>query len=266
MQSLFPRFYIGDIHGCADELRSLLQFIEEFCLVQNIKPQVTFLGDLTDRGPRSMQAVELVDRSVKSWAGSLCLRGNHDDAFLRHVATRCNTPDANQWLDDFCGLTTLASYSTDLRRSVIFPYMESRFSHHLTLLMVAKSCSMDGPFFACHAGIRPGVALKDQTHFDLTWIRNEFLEHVDASMTPVIHGHSIMGERPVVTENRISIDTGCFATGRLTACFVDDRTPGLRFFQAQRDRVDEVEPVLLDRNCGTVFDRLPELFATKKAA
>jgi serine/threonine protein phosphatase 1 len=266
VRGIFPRFYIGDVHGCAEELRRLLSFIETFCDENSVAPQVTFLGDLIDRGPRSMQAVECVRRTLRAWPGSLTLRGNHDDLFLANIASRAQGEHGEAWLYLEGGVETLLSYDTDTRRGVIFPLIETLYAEHISLLRNTKSFSVDGPFLACHAGVKPGVPISEQTHFDLTWIREEFLEHVDANMMPVIHGHSPIGERPVVTENRISLDTGCFSTGLLTACFVDERNRSLRFFQATKFGAKEVEPALLDRNLGTVYDRLDELFSVAEAA
>ncbi len=267
MNSIFPRFYIADIHGCAEELRRLLAFVETFCVHNDVAPQVTFLGDLVDRGPRSMQAVECVKRTLQTWHGSSLLRGNHDDLFLWNIQHRApDDEDGRKWLYLNGGLDTLLSYDTDTHRSVVFPLIESRHADHIALLRSAKSCSIDGPFIACHAGVKPGVPMAKQSHFDLTWIREEFLDNVDGDAVPVIHGHSIVGERPVVTENRISIDTGCYVTGLLTACYIDDRNQSLRFFQASKHGVEEVEPELLDRDFGTIYNRLPDLFSIAQAA
>ena len=65
-------------------------------------------------------------------------------------------------------------------------------------------------------GSGPGVALEEQKPSDLCWIRDDFLNHRDSFGKMVVHGHSItedVDERP----NRIGIDTGAFASGRLTA-------------------------------------------------
>jgi serine/threonine protein phosphatase 1 len=51
---------------------------------------------------------------------------------------------------------------------------------------------------------------------DLCWIRHEFLDHRDSFGRIVVHGHSITEDVDIRT-NRIGIDTGAFATGRLTA-------------------------------------------------
>ena len=69
-----------------------------------------------------------------------------------------------------------------------------------------------------HAGIRPGIALKDQEEDDLLWIRDEFLDwKEDFGGLIVVHGHTVFEGKPGITGNRIGIDTGAYYTGQLTA-------------------------------------------------
>jgi serine/threonine protein phosphatase 1 len=65
---------------------------------------------------------------------------------------------------------------------------------------------------------------------DLLWIRNEFLNSDLAYEKMVIHGHS-PNEWPEVKPNRVNIDTGAFATGRLT-CLVIEGGRGRFLFTA----------------------------------
>ena len=74
-----------------------------------------------------------------------------------------------------------------------------------------------------HAGIRPGVALDDQVADDLLWIRGPFLSSDADFGQVVIHGHTITDD-PEIRHNRIGIDTGAFATGRLTCLVLEDDT------------------------------------------
>ena len=69
-----------------------------------------------------------------------------------------------------------------------------------------------------HAGVRPGVPLSGQHEQDLLWIREDFLLHEGDFGKIVIHGHTPVME-PDIRSNRINIDTGAYATGRLT-CLV----------------------------------------------
>jgi serine/threonine protein phosphatase 1 len=60
------------------------------------------------------------------------------------------------------------------------------------------------------------------------WIRSEFLDSNADHGKVVVHGHSISAE-PIVRENRIGIDTGAFASGRLTCLRLEGATQ--RFLQ-----------------------------------
>ena len=77
-----------------------------------------------------------------------------------------------------------------------------------------------GDFFFAHAGVRPGVELSRQTENDLLWIRDEFLSSTEDFGKIVIHGHTPTREIDVAP-NRINIDTGAFATGRLTRLVIE---------------------------------------------
>jgi bis(5'-nucleosyl)-tetraphosphatase (symmetrical) len=65
------RWAIGDIQGCCDELEELLQRIR----FSTDRDQLWFVGDLVNRGPRSLHTLRLV-RSLRE--NALCVLGNHD--------------------------------------------------------------------------------------------------------------------------------------------------------------------------------------------
>ena len=73
-----------------------------------------------------------------------------------------------------------------------------------------------GDYLFVHAGIKPGVPLEAQTTEYLRWMREPFISYKGDHGWCVVHGHTIT-EDVVVTPNRIGIDTGGFASGRLTA-------------------------------------------------
>jgi serine/threonine protein phosphatase 1 len=60
--------------------------------------------------------------------------------------------------------------------------------------------------------------ITEQSEDDLPWIREDFLLCEDHFGKVVVHGHTPVLE-PDVRPNRINIDTGAYATGRLT-CLV----------------------------------------------
>jgi serine/threonine protein phosphatase 1 len=63
--------------------------------------------------------------------------------------------------------------------------------------------------------------LELQSDEDLLWIRSEFLDSQIDFGRIVVHGHTPVRE-PQVLANRINIDTGAFATGRLTCIVLED--------------------------------------------
>jgi serine/threonine protein phosphatase 1 len=86
-----------------------------------------------------------------------------------------------------------------------------------------KSSYSCGDFFFVHAGVKPGVALAKQRDEDLLWIRDEFLLYEDEYEKIVVHGHTPV-EVADVRFNRINIDTGAYATGRLTCLAIEGDT------------------------------------------
>jgi serine/threonine protein phosphatase 1 len=76
------------------------------------------------------------------------------------------------------------------------------------------------PYFFCHAGVRPHVALAAQAEEDLMWIRYEFLNSDSDHGAVIVHGHTPVREAEV-RPNRICVDTGAYASGVLTAAVLE---------------------------------------------
>lgn len=94
---------------------------------------------------------------------------------------------------------------------------------HTKFLASLKTSLTIGRYFLCHAGVRPGVALERQREEDLLWIRDEFLNSRMDFGKIVVHGHTPVAE-PEALPNRINIDTGAFATGRLTCVVLEGKS------------------------------------------
>jgi serine/threonine protein phosphatase 1 len=95
---------------------------------------------------------------------------------------------------------------------------------HFKFLASLKTSIITEKYFLCHAGVRPGIPLERQSIEDLLWIRDEFLKSAMDFGKIVVHGHT-PSERPEVLRNRINIDTGAFATGRLTCIVLESAEP-----------------------------------------
>jgi serine/threonine protein phosphatase 1 len=99
-----------------------------------------------------------------------------------------------------------------------------------------------------HAGIQPNVPLEEQRSFDIRWIRDEFLFSRADHGRIVVHGHTITrSELPEVRSNRIALDTGSFATGKLASARFG-RDGSTHFFMAEAAdgciRIGPVEPAM----------------------
>lgn len=256
-------FFVGDIHGRSDLLLEMLDFIEATASGFSSDPQVIFLGDIVDRGIDSCGSMEAVHETLVRWPASRLVISNHDDMFLDVIEGRMSEAKQKFWLDRCGGWQTCASYDPSGELNAAMEAIRSRFPHHVKMLRQASPLLRVGEFVACHAGINGWLPIDEQDRHDLMWITDGFLDRVDDSMPPVVHGHTPMGDLPVVTENRISIDTGAHDTGRLTAFFVDRVDQKYDFYQTSpAGPVQSVAPLVHNRGRGSLLDRMAKLLAT----
>jgi len=75
---------IGDIHGDLEHLERVIAKLPAL----DVEDTIVFMGDYVDRGPSSRQVVEFVRHGIKkrTKAKIVCLRGNHEDGWLRVIA------------------------------------------------------------------------------------------------------------------------------------------------------------------------------------
>lgn len=212
---------VGDIHGMAHVLKFLLQHLENEFSPEDA--QFVFLGDIIDRGPDSLPAVNQVCRIIETFRGSVMILGNHD-FFLRNLINLSLARDEeDRWLAQG-GLNTLESYGLDDSDLIAAGKVLRRIRpKHVTLFQNAVSHFETENHFFVHAGVDPAVPLSEQLAHDMMWIRKGFLDHTAPFQKMVVHGHSITpSELPEVHSNRIAIDTGSYRTGRITAAIFDN--------------------------------------------
>ena len=217
-------YAIGDVHGRLDLLAEMHARIAAD--IMRLKPadwRIVHLGDYVDRGPQSGGVLEFLIRQSAADRRVLALAGNHDIGFLDFLAM----PDPGGLFALYGGVQTARSYGVELHLGDPLAF-RSGFraldaavprSHRDFLGTLERSASF-GDFFFCHAGIRPGVALDRQDPLDLIWIRGDFHRHRELFPKVVVHGHTPVAE-PEILPNRVNVDTGAFASGRLTALVID---------------------------------------------
>ena len=79
---------IGDVHGCLDELKELINKLE-----LSSTDNLFFIGDLIDKGPDSVGVVKYVYELSKLYSTVLIL-GNHEEKFLRFLYNKVNNKKA----------------------------------------------------------------------------------------------------------------------------------------------------------------------------
>jgi serine/threonine protein phosphatase 1 len=217
-------YAIGDIHGCSDLLDRIVNEINRDLERHPIRECLAVtLGDYVDRGPDSRGVLDRLARNPFPMR-YVALKGNHEQMFESFLSD----PSVGYDWRRFGGLETLHSYGVAVAPLMIGQGFEeaSRMlqervpEQHLTFLSSLKMSISIGKYFLCHAGVRPGIPLEHQSARDLMWIRDEFLTSKMSFGKIVVHGHTPV-EQPELLPNRINIDTGAFATGRLTCVILE---------------------------------------------
>ncbi|MDO9440132.1 MAG: metallophosphoesterase family protein [Beijerinckiaceae bacterium] len=230
-------YCIGDVHGRSDLLKRCRTHIETDLARRPVGHSMTImLGDYIDRGPDSRGVLDIL--TSEPFPNDLvALRGNHEQILLDFLE---DPAVLNHWR--LCGgLEALHSFGVPMQEVARGRgYLEARDrlldlmpDAHLRFIQETAASGEIGGYFFCHAGVMPGVELHEQREEDLLWIRQPFLDHSLPFGKIVIHGHTAT-ERPELRANRIGIDTGAYATGRLTCLVLEGEEAG--FLLPRQDR------------------------------
>ncbi|MBW4329682.1 serine/threonine protein phosphatase [Stakelama sp. CBK3Z-3] len=214
-------YAIGDIHGRFDLLEELLAKIDaDHASRGDMRRTLIFLGDLMDRGPDSAKVIDRLIALHREQPDTRFLMGNHEEIMLLALEGK---REALKLFSRIGGDETLASYGVSHAEIFHADYDEYGAllqsavpAEHQSFLEKFEDMVISGDYAFVHAGISPSRAIDDQRPSDLRWIRGQFLTHRGAFEKMVVHGHTI-SEDIDRTANRIGIDTGAYASGKLTA-------------------------------------------------
>jgi serine/threonine protein phosphatase 1 len=217
-------YAIGDIHGRADLLYQVFSRIDAHRARNPVlRPVIVLVGDYIDRGPASREVLDLLIARKLSHE-MVCLTGNHEPYLLEFL----QRPGRLREWSMLGGRETLMSYGikppmnadAQIQRELADALNATIPKSHVRFLANLPSCFICGGFFFAHAGVRPGIPLDKQRDEDLLWIRDDFLLHEDDFGKIIVHGHTPVLELDI-RHNRINIDTGAYATGRLTCLVIE---------------------------------------------
>lgn len=215
-------FAIGDVHGCVDELRLLLNR-----LPRTSETTLVFLGDYVDRGPASREVIDTI-LELQQRSKVVALKGNHEVMFLNYLRDP-ESAAAGSFIYNG-GSATLASYA-DANGEIVIPEAHREFLKTRPLLYEGEHNVF------VHAGL-PRIPLDEidpvRDEATLLWTRGRFLTTNYDWGKVVVHGHTPV-QRVTLRSNRINIDTGCVFDGRLSAIAL----PGETRFSVKRQHLPQ---------------------------
>jgi len=218
-----PFDIIGDVHGCADELETLLGKLGYEILWKDGEPEVTapegrkamFVGDLVDRGPRSPDALRIAKHMADKGI-ALVVVGNHDDKLKRYLDGR-NVKQTHGLAET---VEQLGDESDEFRQSMR-EWLDGLISHYVL---------DDGKLVVAHAGLKEemqgrasgairsfcmyGETTGETDEYGLPVRYNWAAEY--SGKAKVVYGHTPVPEAEW-TNGTICIDTGCVFGGKMTA-------------------------------------------------
>lgn len=207
-------FAIGDIHGCVDKLKALMEKIPVDC----VNDTLIFIGDYIDRGPGSFDVVDYLVELKKRHPDIVFLKGNHEDMLQKYL----EGTDRLTYLFNG-GQRTLDSYLNRQNKSEFSPIPSNHLDFYKSLVLHYQT----EDYLFVHAGLRENVPLDKQNPEELLWIREDFIYSKFDFGKRVVFGHTPFAE-PLLLPNKIGIDTGAVYGNQLTCV----QLPEIIFFSA----------------------------------
>lgn len=236
-----PFDIIGDIHGCCNELETLLQKLGYEAINNSNQEQsgfwnfptyhhpqgrkAVFLGDLVDRGPRILDTVKLVRNMVVAGTG-ICIPGNHENKLLRKI--RGKKVKVNHGLEQtLAEINAIPAEVKESSTKELRDFLDSLVSHYVL---------DDGRLVVAHAGMKQEYQGRGSSTVRSFALYGETTGEVDEFGLPirfdwaaeyrgeamVVYGHTPVPEAQWCN-NTIDVDTGCVFGGKLTALRYPER-------------------------------------------
>jgi protein phosphatase len=252
-----PFDIIGDVHGCYEELTTLLAqlgySLQDEAEGANAIPRdgrrAVFVGDLVDRGPRIPEVLRLVMRMVDEGT-AFCVPGNHDMKLMRKLKGR--DVQLTHGLAD--SIAQLDKEPPEFKKQVV-KFLDDLVSHYVF---------DDGKLVVAHAGMKEemqgrgsgkvrdfalyGETTGETDEYGLPVRYNWAAEYRGKAM--VVYGHTPVAE-PEWLNRTINIDTGCVFGGKLTALRYPERE--LIFVPALRTYYESAKPFLAPAEAAPVL-------------
>lgn len=223
---------IGDVHGCDDLLARLLDRIR----TEAPGMPIVLVGDYVDRGADSAGVLTRVrNLTLSGPENAIALKGNHEAMMLDFIDFPAKS--GRQWLVNG-GDRTLESFG--VAAPLDAPREDDLIAARDALVALADPAIIawlralpllwqNGNVMVTHAGGNPLQAIEPRRGHGLLWGHPDFLRRPRQDGLWMVHGHFIVPEAGL-RDGRISVDTGAYRSGRLTAAIIS--AGEARFVQA----------------------------------
>ncbi len=248
-----PFDIIGDLHGCAAELRLLLEQLgwQRYDLAEPEQPwgaecwrhpegrRAIFVGDLVDRGPHVLDCLRIV-RNMITAGYAFCVAGNHDVKLMR-------------WLR---GKKVQIKHGLEQSIAEIEPLPPAERNHLASFLdsLISHYVFDDGRLVVAHAGLKEAMHGRSSGAVREFCLYGETTGETDEFGLPIRHNWAaeyrgratvVYGHTPVPApewlNSTVNIDTGAVFGGSLTAL----RYPEREFLAipAARQYAEPIRPI-----------------------
>ncbi len=215
---------IGDIHGCFEELETLITKLgyqrQKNIFVHPQGRKLVFVGDATDRGPQSLEVLELLfalqDADLLQYSP-----GNHCNKLYRffkghkvHISHGLETT-----VEEFNQLSE--EKRKQIRKRYInfyesLPFYQQLDNNHLIVAhagiredMIGKPIQKNIIVFVLYGDIT------GESYLDGRPVRRDWAKHYKGTAL-IVYGHTPIKEARFMN-NTVNIDTGCVFGGKLSA-------------------------------------------------
>lgn len=210
-------FAIGDIHGCFDSLKELI----EGKIQLTLNDRLVLLGDYVDRGPKSKEVVDYIVELQAKGFDVVALSGNHEQMLLDAWQEE---EFVNLWMMNG-GAETLKSFGVMTAAKLESSYID--FFKSLKLYVEIEN------YIFVHAGFNDESEHPFEDTYHMIWkCRQKYVNPCLRDKT-IVHGHCTIpaatcDERISNNDPVINLDTGCVYAdykgyGRLTALELHSR-------------------------------------------
>lgn len=254
---------VGDVHGCWDELKELLESMEfqisnDYTLTDmtDKNRKVIFIGDIIDKGPKVEECVRFVSKNQGD--NVILVIGNHENFVYKYLKGSLDKETLPTEVLNFFDSRLLFAENEELKNMFYemvdksVPFYKTNFMHVCHAPVENKhigkynNISRRKQRSATHAFKKPGEDISkyiEAVESSISWIKEE----ADFRHPWHIHGHISFGEICII-KNKYLIDTGCVSGGKLTAIVIKGSDkPIVRSVDSKLPKKDDIIPHIFKR-------------------